>query len=64
MATLLNANLPSDDEEDDDYDPTKDKTGSDDEKKKAAKAATGRIGVRHRGAVAGRGGGSVSFTLS
>lgn len=51
MTSLLNANLPSDDEEDDDYDPTKDKTGSDDEKKARkhlAGAFRGRIPIKAR----------------
>lgn len=49
MTSLLNANLPSDDEEDNDYDPTKDKTGSDDEKKARKLAAgvfRGRIPIK------------------
>jgi len=36
MTSLLNANLPSSDEEDDDYDPTADTTGEP-EKKPATK---------------------------
>lgn len=39
MASFLNANLPSSDEEDDEYDPTKDPTG---EKEDGAAAATRR----------------------
>jgi hypothetical protein len=46
MTSLLNANLPSDDEEDTDYDPTKDKTGSDEERK-----ARGTAGVLYRGRI-------------
>eukprot|EP00879_Flechtneria_rotunda_P001421 GHRR01001574.1.p1 GENE.GHRR01001574.1~~GHRR01001574.1.p1 ORF type:complete len:355 (+),score=176.98 GHRR01001574.1:219-1283(+) len=42
MASLVNANLPSEDEEDDDYDPSKDPTGEKDPKHQQQNKAQGK----------------------
>ena len=43
MASILTADLPSDDEQDDDFDPSKDDGGSDTEKKKRSSASKKRL---------------------
>lgn len=51
MASILTADLPSDDELDDDFDPSKDEGGSDTEKKRSS---AGKKRLRHRGPLASR----------
>ncbi len=43
MASILTADLPSDDEQDDDFDPSKDDGGSDTDKKKRSSARKKRL---------------------
>ena len=52
MASILTADLPSDDEQDDDFDPSKDTGGSDTEKKKRSLASKKRL--RQGGPLASR----------